>query len=230
MKNCISLFIVSILVNIAVCAQSFTDYTALTTPHQYAGKILYLNNEFKSEIVDIHSVIHDTSLLRSFPNLVSNVTIYESNSKGELSVKVGLSKKKTSYEVIYDFTQSQTIVDSSTGNETSLLVGVGVRMVAKLRTDKAGLNLGSLIGLVADLDKVQGSIEVRVTGVGSRKINDIIPTPSDLSPSSIATALQAVATIKSLIYNSDTIITPQILAYSKLDTSIKSEMLFKAIN
>ena len=98
--------------------------------------------------------MHDTSLLRSFPNLVSNVTIYESNSKGELSVKVGLSKKKTSYEVIYDFTQSQTIVDSSTGNETSLLVGVGVRMVAKLRTDKAGLNLGSLIGLVADLDKV----------------------------------------------------------------------------
>ena len=93
-------------------------------------------------------------------------------------------------------------------------------MVAKIKTKKVGINLSSPFDLVANFEKIEGSLEVRVSGIGSQKINNLIPTTSDLSPSSISSALQSVATIKSHIYDTETIITPQILAYSIRDKEI----------
>lgn len=204
-------------------AQNFTsDYIALTTPHQYDDAFYYLNDNKKIEIRNIREVMHDTSLLNSFTNIVSNVTVYKINEKGELNLaKIGISRKNETCQVIYDFSQTQTITAQESENIESLLVGVGVRMVAKVKTKKKGINSTSLFGLTANLNKIEGSLEVRVSGIGSKRINDIIPTTADLSSSSISTALQAVATIKSHIYYEGTIITPQILAYSKADKKVK---------
>ena len=175
--------------------------------------------------------MHDTSLLNSFTNIVSNVTVYKINEKGELNLaKIGISRKNETYQVIYDFSQTQTITAQESENIESLLVGVGVRMVAKVKTKKKGINLTSLFGLTANLNKIEGSLEVRVSGIGSKRINDIIPTTADLSSSSISTALQAVATIKSHIYNEGTIITPQILAYSKADKKVKTDSIYQTLN
>lgn len=213
-------------------AQNFTsDYIALTTPHQYDGEIYYLTDDKLIQVKDIREVKHDETLLNSFANIVSNVTVYEFNAEGQLNVVgVGLSGKNKTYQVIYDFSQSQTIIDDNSQEVESILVGIGVRMVAKIKTKKAGINLTSLFGLTSNIDKIEGSLEVRVTGIGSKKINDIIPTTADLSPSSISTALQAVATIKSHIYQDDTIITPQILAYSKKDNQVDATIYKGAKN
>ncbi len=212
-------------------AQDFiSDYIALTTPQQYDGEIYYVENDKTASIKDIRDLTHDKTLLNSFSNLVSNVTVYEMNTDGNLKVLgVGISGKSKNYQVIYDFSQTQTLL-SDDDNVESILVGVGVRMVAKIKTKKAGINLSSLFGLVANIEKIEGSLEVRVSGIGSQKINDLIPTTADLSPSSISTALQSVATIKSHIYDVETIITPQILAYSIRDKKLNSSASKQKIN
>ncbi|MEM6765224.1 MAG: hypothetical protein AAF655_09870 [Bacteroidota bacterium] len=56
-------------------------------------------------------------------------------------------------------------------------------------------------------------MEVRVIGINSQKISELIPTTADLSPSSISNALQAVASIKSHMHDKDVIIYPHIIAY-----------------
>ena len=181
-----------------------SDYIAVTVPEQYDGEIFFLNDDDKIEVEDIRKLRHDSSLLNSFPNLVSNVTVYKVNEEGELSFSgIGISGKNELYEVIYDFTQTQTINTTESLVTNSILVGVGVRMIAKIKTRKAGINLNSLFSLVAEKSKVEGSLEVRVNGVSSQKISSIIPTTTDLSPASISTALQAVATIKSHIYSGE---------------------------
>eukprot|EP01029_Cantina_marsupialis_P002757 TRINITY_DN12639_c0_g4_i1.p2 TRINITY_DN12639_c0_g4~~TRINITY_DN12639_c0_g4_i1.p2 ORF type:complete len:232 (+),score=32.00 TRINITY_DN12639_c0_g4_i1:2463-3158(+) len=221
MKRIIQLIaIIAVLSSTTIKAQEFTsDYIALTVPTQYQGQISYINDNFTQEFKYIDSLTHDHTLLNSFPNTVSNVTVYQLTKDGELKFAgFGISGKNEIYQVIYDFTQSQTINwKDDNGNNRSVLVGVGVRMVAKVKTKKAGINLGNPISLAANMKKVEGSLEVRVTGIGSKKINELIPTTTDLSPSSISAALQAVATIKSHIYDDSTIITPQYLAYNKPD-------------
>lgn len=208
-----------------------TDYIALTTPFQYDGEIYYLDTNKKMSIKKVDEIAHDKSLLNSFSNLVSNVTVYEMKGDGELKlVGIGVSGKNSTYQVIYDFSQTQTIFSSDPSfNYSSLLVGVGVRMVAKVKTKKAGINLSSPIGLAANIEHVEGSLEVRVSGIGSQKINGLIPTTSDLSPSSISNALQAISTIKSHIYDNDTIISPQILAYNKKDENITQKSITQKV-
>jgi hypothetical protein len=201
-----------------------SDYIALTVPQHFYGEITYVNDSLFQETKDMSEIKNDKTLLRSLPNIVSNVTVYEVEQNGDLKVLgIGISGKNKVYQVIYDYSQTQTLVWGSGNNAESVLVGVGVRMVAKVKTKKAGINLSSPFGLTADTKKVEGSLEVRVTGISSHKINGLIPTTTDLSPSSISVALQAVATIKSHIHDEETIITPQYLGYNKIDNTIRTE-------
>ena len=210
-----------------------TNFVSLTVPQDYKGEIRYLNETKTVDEVDVSSVPHDSSILPSFPNLLSTVTLYDVTDEGSLQLLGNsLSGKKSTYIVIYDFSQTQTleILDADKSAAYFALVGVSVRMVARVTTKSADINLADLFGLgiAASRNKVSGSLEVRVSGINSQQINEIIPVTTDLSPSSISNALQAVATIKSHIYAPDTCITPQFLAFSavksdgnELDVSVE---------
>jgi len=225
MKTIYSLTLSLLFFSTTFCQQIFTtDYTALTVPQHYEGQIWHIKSDKTQEIVDVKTLPNDKTLLSSFPNVVSNVTVYQVSQEGDLTVfGVGISGKNENYIVIYDFSQTQTLIWDDNGTPESALVGVGVRMVAKVKTKKAGINLTSPFSLTANLKKIEGSLEVRVSGISSQKINSLIPTTTDLSPSSISVALQAVATIKSHIYDNDTIITPQYLAHNRRDGEFRTE-------
>lgn len=196
-----------------------TNFVSLTVPIAYEGEISYLNAQDLIEKKNVAAVKHDNSILGSFPNLVSSVTVYQVDANGSLSLLgSGLSAKNATYIVIYDYAQTQTIQvkDPEAGTAYYALVGVSVRMIARVTTKSRGINLAAPNGLAlaASRNKVTGSLEVRANGISSQQINGIIPVTSDLSQSSIANALQAVATIKSHIFDTGTKITPQFLAFS----------------
>jgi len=196
-----------------------TNFVSLTTPQDYQNEINYLNVSNLIEKRKVSQVVHDNTLLASFPNLVSSVTIYQVDESGSLSL-IGntMTLKKSTYVVIYDYAQTQTIhlKDSAEKLNYYALVGVSVRMVARINAKSAGINLSDIfsLGVAASASKITGSLEVRVNGINSQQINSIIPVTADLSTSSISNALQAVATIKSHIYDDSTKITPQFLAFS----------------
>lgn len=198
-----------------------TNFVSLTVPQDYQGEISYLNATNTIEKKKVGQIIHDYTLLGSFPNLVSSVTMYQVDENGSLSLLGNsLTVKNSTYLVIYDYAQTQTIhlKDSAEKLNYFALVGVSVRMVARINSKSAGINLTDIfsLGAAASRSKVSGSLEVRVNGVNSQQINSVIPVTTDLSPSSISNALQAVATIKSHLYDSSTKITPQFLAFNAI--------------
>jgi hypothetical protein len=240
MKN---IFIIASLLILSNSArpQSVTDlvttnFISLTVPQAYEGDLGYLNLADVIEIKKANLVKHDYTYLSSFPNLVSSVTLYQVDKDGSLSlIGNSLSVKNSTYIVIYDYTQTQTIQVNDTNNKISYyaLIGVSVRMVARVTTKAAGLNLTNLFGLgmAANNKKVEGSLEVRANGINSLQINSLIPVTTDLSPSSISNALQAVATIKSHIYDKETKITPQFLAFSAIaNDKTKTKFDFKSLS
>jgi hypothetical protein len=201
-----------------------TNFISLTVPQDYQGELNYLNSSNLIVKKKAGEVPHDTSYLASFPNLVSSVTLYQVDKGGTLTLTGNsLSDKNSTYIVIYDYTQTQTIQvnDTATRLNCYALIGISVRMVARVNTKSAGINLANLFGLgiAANSNKLTGSLEVRVNGVNSQQINSAIPVTTDLSPASISNALQSVATIKSHIYDASTKITPQFLAFSLIGNS-----------
>lgn len=194
---------------------STSTFISLPVPQHFDGQLFLIKDDKTIEQKKISDVKHDNTLLSSLPNIVSSVTVYQVDEDGSLTLLGNsISAKKSVYEVIYDFTQTQSI---ELPDGTFALVGISVRMVAKVRTTSSGINLSSIegLGIAASRKKVSGSLEVRTVGIGSLKINAVIPVTTDLSPASISNALQSVATIKSHIYDTETVITPQFLAVTK---------------
>jgi hypothetical protein len=203
------------------------NFVSLTVPFSYRGRFPYLNTVDTIEIRQVNGLRHDHSLLNSLPNQASSVTVIDLSAEvGFKYLTVGLSSKNSSYTVIYDYIKyvSMTIFNNNSDNKDNdtaqytALVGVGVRMVAKVKTLKSGLKITDLfqLGIEASKSNVIGSLEVQAFGLTSDRISSIIPVTSNLSPTSIENALQAVATIKSLMHESTTKVTPQVIAFSDL--------------
>jgi hypothetical protein len=193
---------------------SSTDLISIAVPTLYEDSIKYVDTISRTKSLrNVDSVPNDNSLLASLSDLVSSVTVYETNQGGSISLMGNTaSLKNKTYKVIYDFSQTQTIQKDT----LKLSVGIAVRMIAEVTTNKSGIDLTDIfsIGLNAENEKLSGSLTVRSIGISSQKVNQSIPTTTDLSPSSIATALQTIATIKSSIYDEETVITPYVIGFS----------------
>lgn len=212
------------------CSEIYsTDLISLTVPTIYNDDIYYLNSNDLICKVDVDTIPHDSTLLGSLSKIDSSVSIYKKNESGSISfIGNSASLEKGTYIVIYDYIQSQAFVPNDGSDQAKKIIGICVRMTAEVTSEKNGIDLSDIfkIGINSKSEKVSGSLSVKSIGINSRKINQIIPVTSDLSPASISTALQAVATIKSHIYDSETKITPYFLGFaaslSTNDASIES--------
>lgn len=200
-----------------------TDYTALTVPELYTGDLSYMDpTALTTQYKLVDGLKHDATMLPSLSAAISTVSIYKQSLGGGLTIAgQSVSAKNEDYVVIYDFTQTQQVrTTHPDGTVVSGLIGVSVRMTAKIHTKDKGINLANLfgIGLAASQNKITGSLEVKVFGLSSQKINEIIPVTSDLSSSTIQNCLTSVATIKSHMYDAETRVTPYLLAFNVAGT------------
>lgn len=227
---CCLLFLANIYCNAQGTDFFTTEYTSLTVPQIFNGKLNFIDSAaLTTNQIDVNALKHNNSLLPSLPLVISAVTIYQSSVSGSLTLTTNsISAKDENYVVIYDFTQTQQISlpPQADGSVVSGLIGISVRMTAKIHTKKKGINLSNLfgIGISASQDKLVGSLEVKAFGMSSQKINELIPVPTDLSTGTIQNALSAVATIKSHIYDTDTRITPLWLAFTVTGNKTKSDI------
>lgn len=208
---------------------STTNFVAVTLPLNYEDTFTYHGADDMVTKKKVSEVKHDASILSSFPNLCSTVTIFHENKDGSLSLfGNSLAAKNDTYIVIYDFALSQTLQIPINGDNSKTVyfaeIGVSVRMMAKVVTKTRGIDLSNFfkLAIAASKSQVSGKLQVKVNGIASQTIASLIPVTSDLSPSSIENALQSVAAIKSHLYDSTTKITPQFLAFG-VSTSGKIE-------
>lgn len=189
---------------------------------------IYFTDIPKKNIVDL------------LPNETVEIQISEVMKGGGLSLKgaAAISVKNTSYQVTMDYVKFVTVnvVDTITYGKNQLekisifsyvRVGVGLRIVASIETKKSGINLGDLfaIGFAATKNNVSGSLSVNILGIESREITSLLPMPSEISSSSIQNAMQALATIKSKIYDDGIKIRPQIISIRSVNPKITTDNL-----
>jgi hypothetical protein len=102
-------------------------------------------------------------------------------------------------------------------------VGIGLGLTANVTVRKGTVNLGSLGGLAAaaDAQKVSGSLIVQTLGITGGQVASTLPLPSELNPTTIQNAIQALGAVKASVHDKEnTIVTPRVTGiYNPLPSS-----------
>jgi hypothetical protein len=162
----------------------------------------------------------------------------EQNDKGKFVAGVAKSTVLTRLGRIT--VQSDTRRDrsgQSVANESSFMVeqrvpvyvGVGFRIQASVQVLKGNVQL-SLFGLgaAAGAGQVVGTMVIQTLGVFGAPISPLIPLPTDISQSSIQTAMQSLAAIKAKLYDPDVNIRPQVIGFETMFGSPAAVQLIEA--
>ena len=80
----------------------------------------------------------------------------------------------------------------------------------------------SSIGIAAKAGKAKGTLMIEVVGIKSKEVTTLLPLPSEINQTTIQNAMQALATIKSKIYDTGTDLYPQVMAI-RPDASSKKQ-------
>lgn len=94
-----------------------------------------------------------------------------------------------------------------------VFVGVGVRIVADVVTHKSGINITGLgaIGGEASTNGLTGTMIAQTIGINGEKVAAAIPIQSTLDSTSVENALVAIGSVKTLLYDEDTVKSPRVL-------------------
>jgi|GEM_PF-889393 len=154
------------------------------------------------------------------------VSIGQVNAEGGISyLPITISAKHSSYKVTMDYMKFATLPQADELGDFIGFnrVGVGLRLITLLTTSEAGINIGDLssIGLAAKLGKVKGTLMIEVVGIKSKEVTTLLPLPSEINQTTIQNAMQALATIKSKIYDNETKLYPQVMAIKADSTANK---------
>jgi len=208
-----------------VLQNEFQDYVPIS-PVEYSQQVVIYDVAKKSKfdtlsLKELSS--NKANVFKFLPNEAVHVTLqkfdteHSSFSYGPASV----TDKVGNYTVIMDYCKFTAINALNSDNKCGGItkVGIGLRITANIETLEPGVNAGSLfeLGMAAQMGKLKGTISIDVIGIESHQITDLVPSPSEISPTSIQNTLQAIATIKAKIYDTDTYIYPQVLAVKKLE-------------
>jgi len=162
------------------------------------------------------------------------VSVYKADSSRNALIPIfGVSERNTSYQVVVDYvTYRIDEADVDEGGTTASYyyrTGVGVRLRADIHTRKAGIDILNLFGITGAVSRgdATGTMRFEVMGVGGELINGLIPVPAEISEESMMAAMQAVAAIKSNLYDDGVWINPVVFqrapAYSIRRVATPSE-------
>jgi hypothetical protein len=180
-------------------------------------------------VVKPWAALGDSTIRDLLPNQSAQIAMRTNDLTGKVNyLTASVTDKAGSYEVIMDFMKYR-IEDVYDKYEVagSGRIGIGLRVKAKVITYKANLNLSSLanLGVEASNNHLTGLLSIDIIGIDSKDITNYIPLTAKLDETSIQNALQAIATIKSKIWDANVKITPQLIAINQNKDS--SEKLIK---
>jgi len=101
-----------------------------------------------------------------------------------------------------------------------IYIGVGLRIRAEFKALQSGLNISGLpaLAIAASFNGISGRLTVQTLGITGQEVTGLLPLLSDISVASIQNAVQAVAAIKSKIYETSTTVYPKIVGFESPGT------------
>jgi hypothetical protein len=200
----------------AVIAENFLGYQPID-PIPVSKVTIFDPDSGSEKDVFWQSLSDAESRRRLLPLQTAQFSVRKTDFLGQVTYLVSsLSAERGSYEVIMDYMKYR--VEDSYGADGGYIgnarIGVGLRIKASVVTNEANLNLGSItaIGLQASLGHLSGGISVDVVGIDSESVTNLIPLTSEINETAIQAALQALASIKSKLWDAETTITPHAVA------------------
>lgn len=161
---------------------------------------------------------NNEQVINLLPNELMAKFIFTMDKEGKLTFSpLSLSKKKETYIVKFDYIKYTTLPvkkDSNLGEIVGVArVGVGVRVEATLEAKKSDINVTDLygLGIAASSQSIKGNLMMSIMGIESEEVTATFPVNGEITPTSIQSALQAMAVVKQAIYDKDTHLTPQVL-------------------
>ncbi|MDR4460554.1 MAG: hypothetical protein MRJ67_08570 [Nitrospirales bacterium] len=103
--------------------------------------------------------------------------------------------------------QQGTSAGNNRGEQSDMTLpvylGIGLRLKATVLVHDTSVNLAGLFGLsvAAQEKRLTGSLQIQTLGISGSSITPLIPMPRELNVSTVQQAIQALATIKSKIYD-----------------------------
>jgi len=192
-------------------------------PWEYYGKFPFVTSTHTvSTKENIENLEHTSALLNSLCAWEESTTVLDITHDVSVQIPVITAKENgEKYSVFYMF-KKYTNIDSG---GYRYQVGVEVRLVANFVTLKGSLNLSlSSLGINASAGKLSGTVSLALYGASLPKIGEAFTTTSSITAESIEKVLQQIATLKSTIFDNETIITPFVIGFELLnDTSPNSD-------
>lgn len=183
----------------------------------------YPSNTVPASCTGTDDTARKTCWLSVLANSEDYVATRETTHGGALAFGVaGASEAGSQYEIVSQwvrFINVQPIDDNGArivGEDHKL--GVGARIVANIKTLKAGINLGDLFAVAASAEAglVQGSLLFTIQGIHGKGIDTYTPRVSKLDQENLRKALDAIQNIKTLLHNDSAIsLTGQVVAIRK---------------
>ena len=151
------------------------------------------------------------------PLQCAQIAIQEVSTSGAVKYLTDTVAAKTgTYTVIMDYMKYR--VDDVLTDDGRYIgngrTGVGLRIKATVHTNQANLNLASLmaIGLEAERKNLSGSMCIDIIGIDSADVTNLVPLTSEIDQTAIQAALQALASIKTKVFDDATRLTPHLVA------------------
>ena len=180
------------------------------------------------------AALTDSAIRVLLPNQSSQVAMRTTDSKGGVNyLTASVTDEAGTYEVLMDYMKYR-VQDVPQGNVIigNGRIGIGLRVKATVITNKAKLNIASLtsLGVEASNNNLTGLLSIDIIGIDSKDITNYIPLTAKLDETSIQNALQAIATIKSNIWDDNVKITPHLIAIYQNKDSVEKEIKDKIVN
>jgi hypothetical protein len=152
-----------------------------------------------------------SAILAELVNHDVYVRAYSIETDGKLTYLVGCVAGKGKQIVVQQDYLNYKLVQIKGKQEK---VGIVFRIEAELVTKSSDVNLNGLfaIGLAVQSGSAAGQLKVEVHGLAGEPISSLIPLPSDISEASLQNAMQAIATLKTKVYDDQVTVSPQIIA------------------
>ena len=149
--------------------------------------------------------------------LLTNIATNITQSEGSASGNVGgwFSASHTHKQYVIDFMKWRAEPLTTTDNVALgwVRVGAGLRLIVDITKDDGSAS-GSLLALAvgAKAGKVEGSISAELIGIDSKEATQAMPFTVDLSEGNIQKVIEALAIVKSKLYDNTTTVSPSLVA------------------
>jgi hypothetical protein len=198
--------------SILSCESNRIEYTPI--PALPAGgytRIKIENNKANSVLEAWPST--PTEVNKLLTNISTNITQSSKDASGGIGGIFSASHSQKQYVIDFMKWRAEPLITTDDAAMGWVRVGAGLRLIVNITKDDGSAS-GSLFALAvsAKAGKVEGSISTELIGMDAKEATQAMPFTVDLSEGNIQKVVEALAVVKTKLYDDTTTVFPNLVA------------------